>query len=149
MSVRYPLGAVEGGHEGPLAAIFDFLTAMLEKRLPIISQVSLVRDIDLVLKPYNTDGEAESPSWSISAIRSDGAEVTVVSHEWARRAAEEAFEGLPIVDFSDFGPDERAAESNEFATGRRAAVAVARVLARLAPSAPDLKSTPVSGDRER
>jgi hypothetical protein len=118
---------------------------MHQKRLRIISQVSLVRDIDLVLKPYNTDGEAESPSWSISAIRSDGAEVAVVSHEWARRAAEEAFEGLPIVAFSDFGSDERAVESNKFA----AAVAVARVLARLAPSAPDLKSTPVSGDRER
>ena len=37
MPVRQPLGVLDGGQEEALRAISDFLTAMPEKRLPIIS----------------------------------------------------------------------------------------------------------------
>jgi len=36
LPLRSSLGALEAGTRGPLAAISDFLTAMPEKRLPII-----------------------------------------------------------------------------------------------------------------
>ncbi len=46
MPVRHPLGLSKAGTRGPRAAISDFLTAMPEKRLPII-KIGTVEEVGL------------------------------------------------------------------------------------------------------
>jgi hypothetical protein len=58
LPLRSPLGALEGGHEGDARGNFEFLTAMPEKRLPIIFKTVSASDA----VQYDANGNVQCAS---------------------------------------------------------------------------------------